>query len=286
MLLRLLLPLACALLAVSGLSVQKRDTAVLVHQKVDNLRDGCFPRGGGGCSCTIKKDGADETQSFDDLEACRRQTIQTAKNKMTLNQEFKQKFGNLKENCFPKPKSGCRCNVRDEAGAEVMKTFEKEEDCREVMDESAKEAKAAVNEEIKQKFGQFKENCFPKPSGGCKCNEKDGNGNEVVATYGSDAECKVSVSERSKRSPQRERPSQNVRDPVREQAQRNYAAVINELNEKFKGLKENCFPRPKGCLCIIGKDKDGRDINDRRMKDKDCKCQPGERGNGCPVGGA
>lgn len=40
--------------------------------------------------------------------------------------------------------------------------------------------------------------------------------------------------------------SQNVRDPVREQAQANYRAVVNELNEKFKGLREGCYPRPKG----------------------------------------
>ncbi|KAK0398463.1 hypothetical protein QR680_002598 [Steinernema hermaphroditum] len=282
MMLRLVLPLACALLAVNALPVQKRDTAVLMHQQIDNLRDNCFPRGGGGCTCTIKKAGEpDKTEAFDNLDECKKPTqAEVARNKATVQQEFKQKYGNLKENCFPKPKSGCRCNVKDENGAEVVRNFEKEEDCRDVMDESAKEAKAAVNEEIKQKFGQFKENCFPKPSGGCKCNEKDANGNEMVATYGSDAECKVSVSGRVKRG------SQNVRDPVREQAQRNYAAVVNELNEKFKGLKENCFPRPKGCMCIIGKDKDGREINERRMKDKDCKCQPGERGNGCPVGGA
>uniref|UniRef100_A0A914R910 Uncharacterized protein n=1 Tax=Parascaris equorum TaxID=6256 RepID=A0A914R910_PAREQ len=77
------------------------------------------------------------------------------------------------------------------------------------------ENKKKLNEEIKQKFGAFKENCFPRPSGGMK---------RTTA----------------------QRPSQNVRDPVRERAQANYAAVVNELNEKFKGLKEGCFPRPKG----------------------------------------
>ncbi|VDK63810.1 unnamed protein product [Anisakis simplex] len=39
-------------------------------------------------------------------------------------------------------------------------------------------------------------------------------------------------------------------------------------------------------MCVIGKDKDGREITERRMKDRDCKCQPGERGKGCPVKGA
>uniref|UniRef100_A0A914S109 Uncharacterized protein n=1 Tax=Parascaris equorum TaxID=6256 RepID=A0A914S109_PAREQ len=51
--------------------------------------------------------------------------------------------------------------------------------------------KQEVNEQIKEKFGDFKENCFPKPSGGCRCNEKDADGNEVVARYDSEADCKV-----------------------------------------------------------------------------------------------
>ncbi|KAI6181001.1 hypothetical protein M3Y98_00782100 [Aphelenchoides besseyi] len=85
---------------------------------------------------------------------------------------------------------------------------------------------------------------------------------------------------------QHENLDQNVRDPVREKAAQNYQAVLNELKDKFRGLKEGCFPRPKGCLCVIGKDGNGRDLTERRMKDSDCKCQPGERGNGCPATGA
>ncbi len=50
-----------------------------------------------------------------------------------------------------------------------------------------------VNQEIKQKFGDFKENCFPKPSGGCRCNEKDANGTDVEKKYDSEEECKVAV---------------------------------------------------------------------------------------------
>lgn len=79
---------------------------------------------------------------------------------------------------------------------------------------------------------------------------------------------------------------QNVRDPVREKAQQNYQAVLNELKEKFRGLKEGCFPRPKGCLCVIGKDVDGRDRTERRMKDADCKCASGDHSPGCPADGA
>lgn len=41
-----------------------------------------------------------------------------------------------------------------------------------------------------------------------------------------------------------------------------------------------------GCLCVIGKDSEGRDITERRMKDSDCKCQPNERSRECPAPGA
>jgi len=81
--------------------------------------------------------------------------------------------------------------------------------------------------------------------------------------------------------------SQNVRDPVREQAQANQRAVIDELNNKFKGLRDGCFPRPKGCLCVVGKDANGQDKTERFLNDADCKCKPGQgASNGCPAGGA
>lgn len=38
----------------------------------------------------------------------------------------------------------------------------------------------------------------------------------------------------------------------------------------------------EGCLCIIGKDGNGREITERRMNDADCKCKAGERGPECP----
>jgi hypothetical protein len=60
-------------------------------------------------------------------------------------------------------------------------------------------------------------------------------------------------------------------DRVREQAQTNYNAVVQELNARFKNYKENCFPRPRGCLCTISMDKNGREVTERRMNDADCK---------------
>uniref|UniRef100_A0A914WAE6 Uncharacterized protein n=1 Tax=Plectus sambesii TaxID=2011161 RepID=A0A914WAE6_9BILA len=71
-----------------------------------------------------------------------------------------------------------------------------------------------------------------------------------------------------------------------ERARANYANVIDELNAKFRGFKENCYPRPKGCLCVVGKAKNGTEITDRRMKEEDCKCAAGQTGPECPAGGA
>uniref|UniRef100_A0A914XN48 Uncharacterized protein n=1 Tax=Plectus sambesii TaxID=2011161 RepID=A0A914XN48_9BILA len=139
--------------------------------------------------------------------------------------------------------------------------------------------KADVNAEIEEKFGDFKENCFPKPSGGCSCNEKDADGNEIVAKYDAEAQCKLPVFTET-----REGVPIFKRSVTEEQARANYDKVVQELKEKFKGLKEGCYPRPKGCLCVVGKNADGRDITERRMKEIDCKCREGEVGSGCPAG--
>uniref|UniRef100_A0A158P6Z4 Secreted protein n=1 Tax=Angiostrongylus cantonensis TaxID=6313 RepID=A0A158P6Z4_ANGCA len=212
--------------------------------------------------------GAGDTEiEFSTDDECKKPVeMVTADNKKKLNEEIHQKFGGFKSN---------------------MKSYS----------EQTAEHKTELNEEIKEKFGEFKENCFPKPSGGCKCNEKDVEGNEVVTAYNNVAECRISRVTRDvgvavQRQPVntnvyqqkvrgRDYPSQNVRDPVRERAQENYRAVLNELNMKFKGLKEGCFPRPKGCLCVVGKTPEGRDITERRVKDSDCKCKEGEKG--CPT---
>ncbi|OZC11034.1 hypothetical protein X798_01860 [Onchocerca flexuosa] len=196
---------------------------------------------------------------------------------------LRKKYGNLRENCFPRPSGGCLCNVKQGNGVETVENYDSDEYCKLDIAAQTIHHKKQLNEEIKERYGNYRENCFPMPSGGCKCNEKDPDGNEIVKEYDEDMQCKILQKNRRTAN---ERPSQNVRDPVRERAQANYRAVINELNEKFKGLKEGCFPRPKGCLCVIGKDQDGRDITERRMKDRDCKCQPGERGHGCPASGA
>lgn len=50
----------------------------------------------------------------------------------------------------------------------------------------------ALNKEILEKFGDFKENCFPKPSGGCKCNVDLGQG-ETVIEYSEPRDCRKSV---------------------------------------------------------------------------------------------
>ncbi|CAD6196167.1 unnamed protein product [Caenorhabditis auriculariae] len=291
------------LLAIAS-SVQgavRRDTAVAVPNVALNFRDNCYIKESGGCKCVVNE-GHDEvtTREYDDIDFCKKPVeLQTAENKKALNKEILKKYGDFKENCFAKPSGGCKCNV-DLGQGEVVQEFSADEDCKKSVELVTAEHKKELNEEIKEKFGDFKENCYPKPSGGCKCNEKDGSGNEVVTAYNNVEQCRVSRDKRDvavqqqrqpqvvgrvtkDQSPSRTQPNYDVRDPVREKAQANYAAVLEELKTKFKGLKEGCFPRPKGCLCVIGKTPDGRDITERRMKDSDCKCQEGERSRGCPA---
>nr|AAT02162.1 hypothetical protein L3ni51 [Dictyocaulus viviparus] len=261
------------------------------------FRPNCHPKPNGGCKCDIKSGGIDTLVEFASDEECKKPTeLATADNKKKLNEEINKKYGDFKENCFPKPSGGCKCNVDLGHGEQVME-YSSNAECRKSIEEKTAQNKANLNEEIEGKFGNFKENCFPKPSGGCRCNEKDAHGNEVVTSYNNAAECKINrisrdVGVATQRQPlnanvyqqkvrSRDPPSQNVRDPVRERAQANYAAVLDELHNKFKGLKEGCFPRPKGCLCVVGKTAEGRDITERRMKDSDCKCKEGERGPGC-----
>uniref|UniRef100_A0A183DGX4 Kazal-like domain-containing protein n=1 Tax=Gongylonema pulchrum TaxID=637853 RepID=A0A183DGX4_9BILA len=51
--------------------------------------------------------------------------------------------------------------------------------------------KDELNQEIRRRYGDFKEDCFPKPSGGCRCNEKDAAGNVVVRRYDDEKQCKI-----------------------------------------------------------------------------------------------
>jgi len=187
----------------------------------------------------------------------------------------KNKFGDFRENCFPRGSGhGCVCKVTDASGSEENIQFNDDNQCRKPVEIETAENKKKLNEEFTQKHGGLKENCFPRVTG-CVCTDKDAVGNEVQKRYESDADCKALTRKR-----------RDTTDPIREQAQKNYAAVLDELNNKFKGLKEGCYPRPKGCLCVIGKDSEGRDITDRRKNDADCKCKPGERSRDCPAQGA
>jgi len=190
--------------------------------------------------------------------------------------EIKSKYGNFRENCFPKATGhGCTCKVG--LNGEETVQFTEDEKCKTPQEIKTAENKKQLNKEFEKKFGSLKENCYPRPKGGCRCAEKDAQGTEVERLYDSEVDCNVSA---------RTRRAATVRDPVREQAQKNYAAVVDELKNKFKGLKEGCYPRPKGCLCVIGKGLEGRDITERRMKDSDCKCEPGDKSPGCPAQGA
>lgn len=51
--------------------------------------------------------------------------------------------------------------------------------------------KKHVNEEIKDRYGNYKEDCFPTPSGGCKCVERDAAGDEVIKKYDDKTQCRI-----------------------------------------------------------------------------------------------
>jgi len=264
-----------------GSVIQKRDTSAVVRGTFADFRENCFPRGSlHGCKCTVTdKEGQDEIITFSSNEKCKKPVeIETAENKKALNEEITKKYASFRDNCFPRGSlNGCKCTATDGHGQEEVITFDTDDKCKKPVEIQTAENKKALNDEFKEKYGGLKENCFPRPSKGCRCSEKNATGHEVEKRYDTDADCKVPVSTRVRRQ------NQNVRDPVRERAQQNYAAVINELKDKFRGLKEGCYPRPKGCLCVIGKDNEGRDITQRRMKDSDCKCHPNERSRECPA---
>ncbi|KAE9550012.1 hypothetical protein FO519_006780 [Halicephalobus sp. NKZ332] len=195
---------------------------------------------------------------------------------------IKDKFEDFREGCFPRGSGkGCSCTTKSNDGSEVVNTFSDDSECKKSVEETQAENKKKLNEEFNQKFGSLKENCFPAPSGGCRCTEKDSEGNEVTKKYNTKEECNVPARVKRGQVLSSAGRDQNVRDPVREKAQQNYAAVIQELKDKFRNNREGCFPRPKGCLCVTGKDSLGHDITTRYMKDEDCKCKPGEPG--CPA---
>lgn len=46
---------------------------------------------------------------------------------------------------------------------------------------------------LRKMHGNLKENCFPRPSGGCVCTLKERNGIEIVENYDSDEQCKLNI---------------------------------------------------------------------------------------------
>uniref|UniRef100_A0A0N5A3H6 Uncharacterized protein n=1 Tax=Parastrongyloides trichosuri TaxID=131310 RepID=A0A0N5A3H6_PARTI len=236
----------------------KRSTAVLIQNAFGDFKDGCFPKASGGCSCSLSINGAETEQVFTDISDCKKPIeVETAENKLNLNKEFKAVAGNMKDNCFPKPSGGCKCTEKNSKGEEEIVAYNDIAQCRD------------SNERIKRRvqYGKFKPNCVSKLGGGCVCTLKKA-GLDTVQTYTKDSDCK-----------EIEEPV----DPVVERAKANYGKVVQELKAKFKGLRENCFPRPKGCMCIVGKDSLGHEINEKRWTDAECKCAEGEVSKECPA---
>lgn len=153
----------------------------------------------------------------------------------------------MRAGCFPKPSGGCRCTEKNAEGKEATVNHDSMADCGEQHAPASIDAKKEVNKELKEKSAGLKENCYPRPGSGCRCVEKAGNGTEVTKQYDTEAECKAKT--RRKRDDDRDRSrsqspsdrsrSQSPSDPVREKAAQNYQAVLNELKDKFRGLKGN-----------------------------------------------
>ncbi|CAJ0600881.1 unnamed protein product [Cylicocyclus nassatus] len=147
----------------------RRSAAVAV-----GFRENCFMKPGGGCKCDIKDGAIDTLIEFATDDECKKPIeMVTAENKKNLAKEIQQKFGGFKDNCFPKPSGGCKCNVDMGFGEETRKEFSSNADCKKSIESKSQirirrtkaENKKELNEEIKEKFGDFKENCFPKPAG-------------------------------------------------------------------------------------------------------------------------
>uniref|UniRef100_A0AC35U7A8 Thyroglobulin type-1 domain-containing protein n=1 Tax=Rhabditophanes sp. KR3021 TaxID=114890 RepID=A0AC35U7A8_9BILA len=236
----------------------KRDTAVLINQQFGDFKENCYPIPSGGCSCTSSNSENEAPTIYKDVQLCKKPIeVQTFENKMKMNEEFKKRVGSMRENCFPKPSGGCKC-VEGDDGEERIVIHK---------DIAACQISAETRVKRKVAYMQYKPNCSAKAGGGCICTIHNRSGLDTVQSYYKDSECKVAT---------------EAKDPVREAAQANYAKVVEELNNKFKGLRENCYPRPKGCMCIVGKDSLGHDINERRMTDSTCKCADGEVSKECP----
>lgn len=48
-----------------------------------------------------------------------------------------------------------------------------------------------LNEEITGQYGNYKEDCFPISSGGCKCIDRNATGDEAVKKYDDGMQCKI-----------------------------------------------------------------------------------------------
>lgn len=58
---------------------------------------------------------------------------------------------------------------------------------------NAKALKRDTAEVLRKMHGNLRENCFPRPSGGCICTVKQSNGVETVENYSSDEQCKLDI---------------------------------------------------------------------------------------------
>jgi len=166
----------------------------------------------------------------------------------TVQEELEEKAKHLREGCYPRPR-GCLCEIgEDSDGNPQTERLYTDEECTTNAYEEGMHGSTEDEEEEDRKARKF-----------VKRNPQD----EEVENEEEDGEESHEIGKR-------DRNSQDP-DPVREKAQANYNKVVEELNDRFRNYKENCYPRPKGCLCVIGTDSNGQDITKRIHDDRECK---------------
>ncbi|MFH4973872.1 hypothetical protein AB6A40_000581 [Gnathostoma spinigerum] len=158
-----------------------------IEARFGDFRDGCFPRPSGGCRCNEKNAHGDEVVvNYRNSDECKVQTRQSHVSSPSDTHQT-DTFG---EACRPSG-HGCECRIKSDTDGK-MQILHFSTTCKNAAQELRTAAnKQKLSEEIKTKFGDFKDGCFPRPSGGCRCNEKNSLGEEVVVTHDKPEECKV-----------------------------------------------------------------------------------------------
>uniref|UniRef100_A0A915DIX9 Uncharacterized protein n=1 Tax=Ditylenchus dipsaci TaxID=166011 RepID=A0A915DIX9_9BILA len=253
-----LLPLIClAFVGANAVAPQKRDTSVLMK---DQFAD--FGK-------TASREVHYMAASAHATEKCKKPVeVQTAENKKALNEQITRKYANFRDNCFPRGSgSGCRCSTTNSLGQEETISFDTDDKCNKRWRSRLLKTRKQLTRSSSRNMADSRRIASLDLAKAVDATKKT----QLVRRW----KCVMRLMPTARCV----NPGECVVKVRRSQSE----PVINELKDKFRGLKEGCYPRPKGCLCVIGKNSEGRDITQRRLKDSDCKCQPNERSRDCPA---